>query len=97
MSNVVMVASDGQEYIVPEGTPQSEVHKGIPVAVDLSFLNFPVEWELRFKSELKKRKLISPEDFEKPGAYKEVADALRALLKVSANDIVDSIRRTNNA
>lgn len=90
-SNVVVKHEDGQLYLVPEGTPPDEADKGIPLAVDLSFTPSLVKWEL-FRDLLAQRGLVVPEDFNRPGAYDRTADALRAFIKITANEIVDHIR-----
>lgn len=93
MANVRRLAHDGQYYLVPDNTPEDEITKGVPLSVDLSFLDFPVQLEQELRAALRKRGLVEPVDFEKPGNYQKTADALRDVLKVKANEIVDRIRR----
>lgn len=93
LANVVMKGSDNKTYLVPEGTSGLDILKGVPLSFDLSFLDFPVELEQTLRREMEARGLRVPSDFEKPGAYKSAAEALRITFKVSANEIVDRIRR----
>lgn len=93
MGNQIIKGSDGKSYLVPEGTTGPDILKGVPLSFDLSFLDFPVELEQILRRELEARGLRQPSDFEKPGAYKHAADALRMMFKVGANEMVDRIRR----
>lgn len=94
--NVVITAPSGDQFLVPEGTLPEEAHKGIPLAVDLSFLSNGVYLEKALRDALARRGLNNAEDFEQPGAYDKTADALREVIKVKANEIVDTIRTVNH-
>lgn len=93
MANIVRQASDGNRYLVPEGTPDDEINKGVPLSIDLSFLDFPVQLEQTLRAALASQGLVEPKDFERPGVYKFMAEALKRTFKVTANEIVDHIRR----
>lgn len=93
MDNIARRGNDGLLYLVPKDTPEDQIMEGVPLNVDLSFLNFPVQLEQTLRIELQKRGFVYPADFEKPGAYKHMADALREMFKVTANQVVDQIRR----
>lgn len=86
--------SSGIRVILPDDVPDSEADKGIPIGVHLAALNIdlPEAFLNQLQIEIEKRGMYKKEDYHKPGAYKVVTDALRQMLKVTANSIVDTVR-----
>lgn len=78
---------------VPEGTPLSEAHKGVPVSVDLSEL-YPEPFASKLHEALWAHGLITPEDFKVPGVHSLVRQALQDILRMDANSIVDHVVRS---
>jgi len=87
--------SKGLKVMIPDDVPDSEADKGIPVGIHLSSLltDYPEPFANELQNEMERRGFTKKEDYDKPGAYKQMSDALRRVLKVTANNIVDKIRR----
>lgn len=96
--NVVMTYTDPEtgkkmKVQVPEGTPLSEAHKGVPVSIDLSDL-YPEPFASKLHEALWAMGLITPEDFKVAGVHSLVRQAVQSILRMDANSIVDHVLRS---
>lgn len=90
----VVKNSHGLKVMLPDDVPDTEADKGIPVGIHLSSLGIDLPDAILndLQAELERRGLTRKEDYDKPGAYRIMGEALKRVLKVTANHIVDKVR-----
>lgn len=87
MKTVDFVDDDGwpRRVELPEGAIEPE--HGFPISADWEALEIPKDLGQKLASELVRRGLVTPRDYHKPGAIREIQGALQSVLKLDAQRI----------
>jgi len=82
--------------LLPVDTPIEYAAEGVPISIDLSGL-YPEPLCHQLEQALWERGLISPADFNIPGALTAIRQAVQQVAKMDANDIYQYVKTRSNA
>lgn len=76
-----------QLSLLSEDMPDYQAKEGIPLSIDIQWLDYPEPLRTKLYLALWEQGLKTIEDYKQPDSLKKIRTAIQTLLKMDANDI----------